>query len=103
VPIPGCRAGVYKRTKELNRCAPAGRKWLIGNEFIDNGNKFRRSSTRSPEEDARKQFNANFWRVAFGALSGRCQIGVDSDNLYEIIEVRPATSRIRRPPESAPT
>jgi hypothetical protein len=41
----------------------------------------------------REEFNANFWRIAFGDLSGKGPTGVNPHKLYEIIEVRLATSR----------
>ena len=48
------------------------------------------------KEDALTEFHVNFWRIAFGDRSGKVPIGVDPHDLYEIIEVRPATNRDRR-------
>jgi hypothetical protein len=88
---------LHDRSDELNRYTSAGWEWFIGYEFTDNGEQVSTVLSAFSEEDALKQFHANFWRIAFGDLSGKGPTGVDPHNLYEIIEVRPATSRDRRP------
>jgi len=88
---------LYERTKDLNRCTSAGQEWFIGYEFTDNGEQVSTVLDASSEEDALTQFHANFWRIAFGDPSGKGPKGVDPHKLYEIIEVRPATNRDRRP------
>jgi hypothetical protein len=88
---------LYDCIDDLNRSTPAGREWFIGYEFTDNGEQVSTVIDAFSEEDALTQFYANFWRIAFGDLSGKGPIGVDPHNLCEIIEVRPATSRDRRP------
>jgi hypothetical protein len=88
---------LYDRTDDLNRCSSAGREWFIGYEFTDNGEQVSTVIDAFSETDALKQFYRNFWRIAFGDLSGKGPNGVYALDLYEIIEVRPATREDRRP------
>jgi hypothetical protein len=85
------------RIDELNCCTSAGREWFIGYEFTDNGEQVSTVIDAFSEKVALERFKANFWRIAFGDLSGKGPNGVDPHDLYEIIEVRLATSRDRRP------
>jgi hypothetical protein len=84
------------RNDERNCCTSAGGKWFIGYEFTDNGEQVSTVIDAFSADDALERFNTNFWRIAFGDLSGKGPNGVDPHQLYEIIEVRPATSRDRR-------
>jgi hypothetical protein len=81
----------------VDRCTSAGREWFIGYEFTDNDEQASTVIDAFSEQDALTQFYRNFWRIAFGDLSGGGPIGVDAHDACEIIEVRPATSRDRRP------
>jgi hypothetical protein len=84
------------RTDELKRRTSTGREWFIGYEFTDNGEQVSTVIDAFSKKDALEQFQGNFWRIAFGDLSGKGPNGVDPHDLYEIIEVRWATSRDRR-------
>lgn len=81
----------------LDRGKPVGREWFIGYEFCDNGEQASTVIDAISEEEALEQFDANYWRIAYGDRSNRGPPGVDAHNRYEIIEVRPATNRDRRP------
>ena len=88
---------LYDVTDELICCTSAGREWFIGYEFTDNGEQVSTVIDAFSKEDALTEFHVNFWRIAFGDRSGKGPIGVDPHDLYEIIEIRPATNRDRRP------
>jgi hypothetical protein len=93
----GFSMSLHDRADKLDRCTSGGREWFIGYEFTDNGEQVSTVIDAFSEEDALTQFQTNFWRIAFGDRSGRGPSGVDPHSFYEIIEVRPATSRDRRP------
>ena len=59
------------RHSALNCGISAGRAWFIGYAFTDNDEYVSTVLDASSEEEALKQFNANFWRIAFGDPSGK--------------------------------
>ncbi len=85
------------RRNELNRGTSSRGEWFIGYAFTDNDEQVSTVLNAFSEEEALKQFNADFWRIAYGDRSGKGPNGVDPHNLYEIVEIRPATIRDRRP------